>query len=78
MIKRSKKLRIVTFGWAIAHAAVSRRPPVFLSRIVARTHMNTHAAKVWDFPSFVDHFCRPVCQTLTYKIRNFLHRCTTP
>jgi hypothetical protein len=36
------------FGWEIAHAAVSRRPPISLSSIVARTHMYTYAAKVWD------------------------------
>ena len=33
-----KKLRIV-FGWEVAHAAVSRRPPVSLY---------TYAASVWD------------------------------
>jgi hypothetical protein len=36
------------FGWEIAHEAVSRRPPISLSTIVARTRMYTHAAKVWD------------------------------
>jgi hypothetical protein len=32
----------------IAHAAVSRRPPVSLSMIVTRTEGYTYAAKVWD------------------------------
>jgi hypothetical protein len=36
------------FGWEIAHEAVSRRPPISLDTIVARTHMYTYAAKVWD------------------------------
>jgi hypothetical protein len=36
------------FGWEIAHAAVSRRPPMSLNTMVARTHMYTYAAKVWD------------------------------
>jgi hypothetical protein len=36
------------FGWEIAHAAVSRRPPIPLDTIVARTHAYTYAAKVWD------------------------------
>jgi hypothetical protein len=31
------------FGWEIAHAAVSRRPPTSLSRIVARTEGYTYA-----------------------------------
>jgi hypothetical protein len=36
------------FGWEIAHVAVSRRPPISLDTIVARTKGYTHAAKVWD------------------------------
>jgi hypothetical protein len=48
--------RVVTFrgfGWEIAHAAVSRRPPIYLDTMVARTHMYTYAATVWDL-SFVE------------------------
>jgi hypothetical protein len=41
-----QKLRIVT--WGMAHEAVSRRPPISLNRIVARTHMYTNDANVWD------------------------------
>jgi HrpA-like RNA helicase len=33
-------------GWEIAHEAVSRRPPISLSRIVARTHRYTCDARV--------------------------------
>jgi hypothetical protein len=36
------------FGWEVAPAFVSRRPPISLDTIVARTHMYTYAAKVWD------------------------------
>ena len=36
------------FGREIAHGAVSRRPPISLYTVVARTHMYTYAAKVWD------------------------------
>jgi hypothetical protein len=35
--------------WEVAHAAVSRGPPISRSRVVARTPMYTHAAAVWDF-----------------------------
>ena len=49
------------FGWEIAHAAVSRRPPISLYTIVAHTEGYTYAAKVWDL-SIVqgqDHFLSP-------------------
>jgi hypothetical protein len=36
------------FGWEIAHEAVSRHPPISINTIVARTHMYTHDANVWD------------------------------
>jgi hypothetical protein len=35
------------FGWAIALAAFSRRPPIPLDTIVARTEGYTYAANVW-------------------------------
>jgi hypothetical protein len=64
----TKKLRIVRdFGWEIAHEAVSRRPPISLSRFVARTHMYTYAAKVWVSSIVQGPFCcRPV---LTLELR---------
>jgi hypothetical protein len=41
------KVRIVGIsGGEIAHEAVSRRPPISLYSIVARTHMYTHDATV--------------------------------
>jgi hypothetical protein len=47
----TKQLRLVTVGLSggeSAHAAVSRRPPVSLDTVVARTHMYTYGADVWD------------------------------
>jgi hypothetical protein len=44
------------FGWEIAHAAVSRRPPISLVTIVARTGGYTYDAKVCDSSIL----CRPV------------------
>jgi hypothetical protein len=43
------------FGWEIAHEAVSRRPPISLDTIVARTHMYTYAAQVWDLSIVQTH-----------------------
>jgi hypothetical protein len=37
------------FGWEIAHAAVSQRPPLSLTKIVARTEGYTNAASVRDW-----------------------------
>jgi hypothetical protein len=70
-----KKLRIVNvwaFGWEIAHAAVSRRPPIPLDTIIARTHMYTYAASVWDLSVVQNTIsCRPVPNPNT-SIRNFV------
>jgi hypothetical protein len=33
---------------SLTRLAVSRRPPISLYKIVARTHMYTYAAQVWD------------------------------
>ena len=45
--------------WEIVHAAVSRRLPISLYTIVARTHMYTYAATVWDLTIVQDHFHSP-------------------
>jgi hypothetical protein len=50
------------FGWEIAHAAVSRRPPISLDTIVARAHMYTYAAKAWDFSIVQGAFSVARCQ----------------
>jgi hypothetical protein len=60
------------FGCEIAHAAVSRRPPISLSTIVARTPMYTYAAKVGSAHRSRNIFCRPV----RYDSQ-LLHRCAT-
>jgi hypothetical protein len=47
----TKQLRIAhgrDFGWEIAHAAASRRPPISLDSIVARIEGYTYDTKVWD------------------------------
>jgi hypothetical protein len=51
------------FGWEIARAAVSRRPPISVCGIVARTESYTNVANVWDCwdcPSLKDRFLSPV------------------
>jgi hypothetical protein len=65
------------FGWEIAHAAVSRRPPISLSRIVPRTEGYTHNATVWD-SSIVQgqNFCRAVPKPYSLRFATFHHRCT--
>ena len=56
-----QKLRIATLGFRveIAHAAVSRRPPISLDTIVARSESYTYAAKVWDLSIVQGHFLSP-------------------
>jgi hypothetical protein len=58
-----RKLRIDwgwDFGWEIAHEAVSRRPPIALSRVVARTHMYTRTPRECGIcPSFKGHVLSP-------------------
>jgi hypothetical protein len=48
----------------MAHAAVSRRPPIPLDTREARTHMYTHAAKFWDLSIVQGSFSVTPCQTL--------------
>jgi hypothetical protein len=48
--------------WESAHAAVSRRPPIPLDRIVARTRTYTYAAKVWDVSLIQRAFSVAPCQ----------------
>jgi hypothetical protein len=47
-------------GDELTQAAVSRRPPISLSRSVARTHMYTYDADIWDLSLVQAIFCRPV------------------
>jgi hypothetical protein len=72
--QRWESLRIVMlgfFGWEMAHEAVSPRPPISLDTIVARTHMCTYAAKVWDFSIVQGPFSVAPCQTLTLRFGKF-------
>jgi hypothetical protein len=60
-LKAMKKLRIVSWDFGgehgrFAHAAVSRRPPISLDRIVARTEGYTFGANVWDLSRVQGHF----------------------
>jgi hypothetical protein len=59
------------FGWEIAHAAVSRRPPISLSRIVARTHMYTYTARVWDLSIVQGPFSVALCRTFAVRLATF-------
>jgi hypothetical protein len=70
-----KVRRIVTVGisWVGDRSrGLSRRPPIYLSRIAARTHMCAYAANVWNLSIIQgpETFCRPV-PNLTVSIRNF-------
>jgi hypothetical protein len=46
-------------GGRCAHMAVSRRPPISHSSIVARAEGYAYDARVWDCPSFKGHFLSP-------------------
>jgi chemotaxis protein histidine kinase CheA len=52
------------FGWEVAHAVVSRRPPISCYAIVARYHVYMCAARFWNSSSFKGHFLFAPCQTL--------------
>ena len=62
------------FGWEIAHAAVSRRPPISLSRIAALTESYTHDAGVWDLLIVQEPVSVSVapCQSFAYDSQLFL------
>ena len=63
------------FGWEVAHEAVSRRPPISLDVIVARTLMYTRDAKVWDLSIVQGLLSVAPCRTVA--IRNCSSLCTT-
>jgi hypothetical protein len=62
---------VTDFGWAIAHAAVSRCTLISLDTMLARTHMYTHAAKVWDLSIAQGPFSVAPCQTLALRFATF-------
>jgi hypothetical protein len=52
------------FGWGFAHEAVSRRPPISLYTIVARTEGYMYDTKVWDLSIVQGAFSVAPCQGL--------------
>jgi hypothetical protein len=74
--EKNANRNVGVFGWEIAHEAVSRRPPIPLYTIVARYHMYTHDADVWDLSNRSIIFCRPV-PNRTVTDSQLLHRCIT-
>jgi hypothetical protein len=76
-----EKLRIVTFrgfGWEIAHAAVSRRPPISLCTMVPRTGGYTYDVGVWDLSIIQGPFSVAPCQILTLRFATFSSRSRAP
>ena len=59
------------FGWEIAHAAVSRRPPIPLHTIVARAEGYTYAPRVWDLSIVQGPFYVAPCTNPSVTIRMF-------
>jgi hypothetical protein len=66
------------FGWEIAHAAVSRRPPIILCTIVARTEDYTHAAKAWDSSLVQGAFPAAPCQPSAFATFPPTDNCPQP
>jgi hypothetical protein len=52
-----------------SHGAVSRRPPTSLDTLVARTHMYTYAANVWDLSIVQGPVSVAPRQTLPFRFR---------
>jgi hypothetical protein len=52
------------FGWEVARAVVTRRPPISLYAMVARTGGNTYAVGVWDLSTVQGAFSVAPCQTI--------------
>ena len=69
----NEKVANRTVGCEIVHAAVSRRPPISLTKIVPRATRTPR--KFGICPSFQDHFLSPRAQTEEVAIRQLLHRC---
>jgi hypothetical protein len=63
------------FGLEITHAAVSRRPPISLYTIAARTPMYTYAAKVWGLSIVQGPISVAPCATLPLRFATVSSRC---
>jgi hypothetical protein len=62
---------VTDFGLEIAHEAVSRRPPISLYRIVARTHSYTRTMRTFGIcPSFT-FLCRRAKPSLKLRFATF-------
>ena len=59
------------FGWEIAHAAVTRRPPVSLYAMVPRTGGYAYDVGVWDLSIVQGPFSVAPCQTLALRLATF-------
>jgi hypothetical protein len=73
MVQRRKSSRIVCvrdFGWEIAHEAISRRPPISVDTIVARTEGYTHDVGIWDLSIVQGPFSAVLYQSPKVTIRN--------
>jgi hypothetical protein len=74
-VKKSLNRNGRGFGWGIAHAAVSRRPPISLDTIVPRTGGYTYAVGVWDLSIVQGPFSVAPCQTLESRFAFSWIRC---
>jgi hypothetical protein len=64
------------FGGAVAHGAVTRRPPISLYTMVPRTKGHTYDVEVWDLSIVQGPFSVAPCPTLNATIRNLCVGCT--
>jgi hypothetical protein len=67
-----KKWRIVTVGVShIDSRGRSQKPPIPLGTIIARAHMYTYAAKVWDLSIVQGPVSVAPCHTLALRFATF-------
>jgi hypothetical protein len=64
------------FGWEIAHAAVTRRPPISLYTMVPRTGGYTYDVGLWDSSIVQGPFSAAPCQTLTSRFATVSSLCS--
>jgi hypothetical protein len=74
--ERDANRNVGDYRRAVAHGAVTRRPPISLYTIVARTHMYTCAANVWDLSIVQGHSLSPRAIPQCYDSQLF-HRSRT-
>jgi hypothetical protein len=64
-MKKATNRNVGISGGRCAHEAVSRRPPIYLYRIIAHTHMHMYATKCWALSTVQGPFPVAPCQTFT-------------